>query len=324
MIKPTGEALVIKENFQHDIPDCVEIQVNQGFATNEGYFPTTIKPNEEALSLAKRFDKYVTNCLGIQMNQDVAANAAYYPLLRHCINNLGDPFVGKGGHLTTFNYEKEAVLIMADYLNLPEHDAWGYFTPGSTFSNLHGVHMGMSRFSNEEPILVAAENALTAITEDYSIPKAAKIVRCKTFITIKVTKSGNMCPTDLLRKLLDRENRKNENFVFVFCSGSVAQGAYDDSSALLQSIKNDGVRAENYHLHLDATLGAMITPFLRGHPIPLDFSTEEISSLSVSTHKRMGTSIPASIFLARKQIANSLPKVDIDYVQSLDRGMFSH
>lgn len=127
-----------------------------------------------------------------------------------------------------------------------------------------------------------------------------------------------MCPADLLEKLLDRENLENEKFIFVFCSGSTVNCAYDDISALLNSIRTAGVQSKNYHLHLDAALGGMITPFIKGNPVPLDFSIEEVSSLSVSIHKRMGISNSASIFLARKQILNSLNKVDVDYVNTVD------
>ncbi|MGY3804500.1 aldo/keto reductase [Pigmentibacter ruber] len=252
---------------------------------------------KKALDLAKSFEEESKNCLGIQLNQSTSDCEGFWPLLGHTINNLGDPFTGLGGHLVSFEAEKELVHFVSNLLKLPENDAWGYTNPGSSFSNLHGIHIGMRRF--QDPILVFAEDA------HYSIMKAALITRCKQILKIKTLSNGSMCSEDLFKKL--KTQKKNENYIFIFCSGSVNKGAYDNILELINSIRLANINSENYHIHLDAALGGLITPFLEYQPLSLDFSIEEIDTLSVSLHKRVGIPMPGSLFLARKKIINNLP-----------------
>lgn len=255
------------------------------------------EPYEEALLLANQFEEEQKRCFGIQINQDVSSCLGYWPLLGHCINNLGDPFSGQGGHLVTFDAERELVYFVADLLKLQPDDAWGYFNPGSTFSNLHGVHVGMRKL--KDPTLVIATDA------HYSWTKSAQITRCKSVLKINTNPNGQMDPSHLREQILN--SGVDGEYIFGFCSGSVAKGAFDDVSALINVIKDLGLYQHQYHVHLDAALGGMITPFLEGNPLSLDFSIPEIDTLSVSFHKRIGVPLPGSLFLARKKMINSLP-----------------
>ncbi|WGL59794.1 aldo/keto reductase [Pigmentibacter sp. JX0631] len=250
-----------------------------------------------ALELAKKFEEETKNCLGIQLNQKTSECEGFWPLLGHTINNLGDPFTGLGGHLVSFEAEKELIYFVSNLLKLPENDVWGYTNPGSSFSNLHGIHIGMRRFL--DPILVFADDA------HYSILKAALITRCKQILKVKTEPNGSMSAEDLFSKL--KKQKKNENYIFIFCSGSVAKGAYDNILELINCINLANIKSENYHIHLDAALGGLITPFLENQPLSLDFRIEEIDTLSVSLHKRVGIPMPGSLFLARKKVISNLP-----------------
>ncbi|MCK8522356.1 pyridoxal-dependent decarboxylase [Aquimarina sp. D1M17] len=229
-------------------------------------------------------------CFGIQMNQENQDCLDFAPFLEHTLNNLGDPFCGEGGHLETFKYERELVRIVSEILQLNAEDVWGYYTSGSSISNLQGVHLGLRKMG-ENTILVTSEDAHNSIT------KAAYITRVKQIVQLPTNNEGQIDP-DALSEFLSNTDR-SQNFVFCFCSGTVSKGAYDDVE-LLVSVIDQYITKEQYYVHLDAALGGMITPFLEGRPLKLDFSVPEIDSLSVSFHKRVGIPVPGSLFLMRR------------------------
>jgi len=251
----------------------------------------------EVQRLYQHLEAEKAKCFGIQINQDVNDSQLFAPLLSHNLNNLGDPFTGTGGHLVTFEYEQELVRLVASLLHLNSEDAWGYFTSGSTISNIHGVHLGMKRFA--DPVLVISEDAHN------SFLKAAEITRCKHVIQIKTNRRGEMSVNDFADKIKRSSAR---NFLIVLCSGTVNKGAYDNADELLGALNVLGIDKERYYLHIDAALGGMITPFLESHPINLDFSLPQADSLAVSFHKRVGIPVPGSLFIARRQTLNSLPE----------------
>ncbi|MDH3973601.1 MAG: pyridoxal-dependent decarboxylase [Deltaproteobacteria bacterium] len=252
--------------------------------------------NSEIESFISYLDAEEKKCFGIQINQDAKDCQIFAPLLSYNLNNLGDPFTGDGGHLVTFNYEKELVLLVAGLLGLPADEAWGYYTPCSTISNLHGVHLG-KRMSEESTLIISEE-------AHNSFEKAALITRYKKIVKIKTNKYGEISASDFENQI---KRCNKEHYTIVFCSGTVAKGCYDDADKLLEILRHLNVDKSRYYLHIDAALGGMITPFLEGNPINLDFSLGEVDSLSVSFHKRLGIPIPGSLFLARKNKIDSLP-----------------
>lgn len=230
-------------------------------------------------------------CFGLQINQKTDDCIDFAPFLRHTLNNVGDPFTGKGGHLQTFKYECELVYLMAKKLHLDPKNVWGYFLSGSSLSNLHAIHVAGKKLG-DDITLVTSEDAHNSVT------KAANITRINKVVLLKTNEQGQI-DVPLFREFLEKVNR-NEKFVFCFCSGSVSKGAYDDVEALVQAIKEAGLPREKYYIHLDAALGGMITPFLPDQPLKLDFRIPEIESACVSFHKRLGIPLPGSLFLMRK------------------------
>ncbi|XLS29689.1 pyridoxal-dependent decarboxylase [Flavobacteriaceae bacterium M23B6Z8] len=264
----------------------------------------------ELSSFLSFLDAEKKKCFGIQMNQDADDCVDFAPFLKHTINNLGDPFLGKGGHLQTFKYERELVGIMSKLLHLNPAEAWGYYTSGSSISNLQAIHLAVEKLGSNVT-LVTSKDAHN------SICKAGSITRVKAFKEIATTKNGELCIESLGDFL--KTTKKDERFIFCFCSGTVSKGAYDPIRSIIETIQECGILQDNYYLHLDAALGGMITPFISNPLLQLDFSIPQLDSLSVSFHKRLGIPVPGSLFLIRKSSFNfdrSTPFVE-DY-RSLD------
>lgn len=234
------------------------------------------------------------------MNQDSTDCIQFAPLLQHTINNLGDPFSGTGGHLESFKYERKLVKLMADLFKLEEDNAWGYYSSGSSISNLQAIYFGNLK-NGKRNILVTSEDAHN------SVEKAGMITQIDQTIFLKTNAKGEI-DINKFREFLSKQNHDNR-YIFCFCSGSVCKGAYDDVPQLIEVIKEFNIPRENYYLHLDAALGGLITPFLKNDPLHLDFRIKELDSMTVSFHKRLGIPVPGSMFLARKSNMTFMDKM---------------
>ena len=259
---------------------------------------------KELNSFLAFLDKEKKKCFGIQMNQETTDSLDFSQFLRHTLNNLGDPFSGKGGNLHTFNYEKKLVNMVARLLSIEPNNAWGYYTSGSSISNLQAIHFATTILSNNVT-LITSEDAHN------SILKSARIVRVKKIIKVKTNIQGEI-DINHFENVLKMRNKKDK-LIFCFCSGTVSKGAYDNVEKLLEIISELGFQKENYYVHLDAALGGMITPYLTDRKLILDFRIPKIDSISISFHKRLGIPVPGSIFITRKTTLNSLN--DIPFIE---------
>jgi histidine decarboxylase len=252
-----------------------------------------------------RFSSYLDDekqwCFGIQMNQEVTDCSKFAPLLCHTLNNLGDPFMGRGGHLHTFTYERKLVYHMAELLHLEKESCWGYYTSGSSISNLQGIYHARLH-SKGKTILVTSEDAHNSIT------KAGLITNLDGVVHLRTEHYGGLCLKTFEEFVAKAD--KNTFYIFVFCSGTVNKGAYDPLDKLTQLVVSN-IGPENYYIHLDAALGGLITPYIKDFPIPLDFRNPKVDSISVSFHKRLGMPFPGSIFLTRKQTKDRIKKLPI-------------
>jgi histidine decarboxylase len=256
---------------------------------------------QEIQKLERHFTQERGKCFGLQINQSTSDCLRFASLLKHTLNNLGDPFDGFGGQIHTLGYERELILLMADYLRISHDDIWGYTTSGSTISNIQAVHLANLKLNNQG-ILLTSNQAHS------SIRKSVSLLRVKEMVEIEADLYGKM-DLDKFSDYLSKNREKS--FIFCFASGTVSKGAYDDVRELIKIIHEHKIPRERYHIHLDAALGGLITPFVDAEEIKLDFSIPEIDSISVSFHKRLGVPFPSSVFLIRK---NNLKTVQYSFV----------
>jgi histidine decarboxylase len=254
------------------------------------------------------FNKHREKCFGLQINQSTSDCSMFASLLKHTLNNLGDPFDGFGGQVHTLGYERELIYLMADYLRLSHDETWGYTTSGSTISNIQAVHLANLKL-HDKGILVTSNQAHA------SIEKSATLLRVKEMIRIEADVYGRID----LDKFSDYLSKNREKlFIFCFTSGTVSKGAYDDIKELVKLIHEHKIPRENYHIHIDAALGGLITPFIDAEDIRCDFSIPEVDSMAVSFHKRLGVPFPSSVFLVRRDNLKTVKYSFVNDYNSLD------
>jgi histidine decarboxylase len=263
---------------------------------------------QEIQKLDLYFSKEREKCFGLQINQSTSDCSMFASLLKHTLNNLGDPFDGFGGQVHTLGYERELIYLMADYLRLPHDEAWGYTTSGSTISNIQAVHLANLKL-HDKGILVTSNQAHA------SVEKSATLLRVKETVKIEADLYGRI-DLDKFSDYLSKNREKS--FIFCFTSGTVSKGAYDDVEALVKIIHEHNILRENYHIHLDAALGGLITPFIDSEDIRCDFSIPEVDSVAVSFHKRLGVPFPSSVFLVRRNNLKTIKYSFVNDYNSLD------
>ncbi|WP_114191825.1 pyridoxal-dependent decarboxylase [Edaphovirga cremea] len=233
--------------------------------------------------------------IGVQVNlsplDSLSQNMA--PALRYLTNNLGDCYQSQHCPLpNSMDDECEAVEIMATLLGLPKDECWGYIGGGSTLGNLQGMWIGRTLYP--DATLVFSKSA------HYSIYKFASLLGFTQVKIINDTPSGAIDLADFQAKI-----SPDEDIVMVLTAGTTMTCAYDPIDRCVELLSKNNSRI---YLHLDAALGGFVIPYidesiLNTPTAEYTFSNPAISSVTVSTHKVLGTPMPANIFVCRKEIA---------------------
>ena len=97
--------------------------------------------------------------------------------------------------------------------------------------------------------------------------------------------------------------------------GTTVKGAVDDLDRILRLLSVCGYEREEYHVHCDGALFAMMMPFIDYAP-KLSFD-KPIDSVAVSGHKMLGCPMPCGVALTRKSHVNRV-EMRVDYLNSVD------
>lgn len=259
------------------------------------------EPDQEKLDrLFGSLDQTAPTCLGYPGN-GLFDYEPLYPLLKHPLNNIGDPFVSSNFKLNTHEFEREVIRFFAELYHAPADGAWGYVTHGGTEGNLYALFLARELFP--ESIVYFSEET------HYSVPKLLRLLGLKSLM-IRALPSGAMDPEDLEESL--RLHREVPAIVIANI-GTTMKGAQDDIEGVLRAL--DAATQRRYYLHCDAALHGMILPFVDNAPT-FDFRLP-VDSIAVSGHKMIGSPMPCGVVLARRANVDRIAR-SVEYVGSLD------
>jgi len=251
-------------------------------------------------SLYQELKENTKNFLGYPVSKDFDYKSIL-PFLEFPLNNLGDPFMPSTWKVDTRKLECEVLEFMADILNAPKDNWWGYITNGGSEGNMYGLYLareiypkGMVYFSQ---------------STHYSVNKNLRILNMHR-VVINSQDNGEMDYNDL-RETISR-NRHMPPIIFANI-GSTMKEAKDDISKIKKIMKDLAI--DEYYIHCDAALCGMIAPFLDPKPA-FDFA-DGADSISISGHKFIGSPIPSGILLAKKENVNRISTA-ISYIGSKD------
>jgi tyrosine decarboxylase/aspartate 1-decarboxylase len=174
--------------------------------------------------------------------------------------------------------EDEAIRKIGALASRPE--ASGYITSGGTEGNIVALWVARK--------LLKRENVIAPASIHYSITKACDLQQLK-LIHTALDETYHASIDNI------QENVDKETLAIVVTAGTAALGLVDPIKEIAEIAKDCGC-----FLHVDASLGGFILPFLKNPP-PWDFSIDAVSSLTIDPHKMGLAPIPAGSVLFRER-----------------------
>ena len=223
--------------------------------------------------------------------------------LRYSINNLGDPFVASNYGVHSRDFECAVIDFFARLWKIEPDESWGYVTTCGTEGNLHG--MLLARECHPNGVLYTSRET------HYSIFKAAKYYKMDLEI-VDTLPMGEIDYDGLARAL--EANRGRPAIVNVNV-GTTVKGAVDNLDRILRTLKYARYAPDDYHIHCDGALFALMLPFV-DHAPEISFA-KSVDSMTVSGHKMLGCPMPCGVALTRKKHVEKVEQ-RIDYLNSVD------
>ncbi|MEM3437269.1 MAG: tyrosine decarboxylase MfnA [Nitrososphaerales archaeon] len=192
--------------------------------------------------------------------------------------NLGDAGLFPG----TMKLEQEAISMMGSLLS--KSDVSGHIVSGGTEANLMAMWVARNLAKKDKPEVIVPESA------HFSFDKAANLLGLK-LVKIGLNKNFQV-KTEAVKEAINRNT-----VAIVGIAGSTELGIVDPISELSDIALNEGI-----YLHVDASFGGFVLPFLRdlGYNVPnFDFSLKGVCSITIDPHKMGFAPIPAGGILFR-------------------------
>jgi histidine decarboxylase len=243
----------------------------------------SVKDKRRLENYIQYFQDGVTKMIGYPMAIDFDYSDLQ-PLLKHHINNVGDPFVDPS-HVSSKEMEREVIDFYADLFRAPKNDRWGYITTGGTEGNLFALYLARRLY----PTAVAYKSAAS----HFSIDKALDMLQIPS-CTIKTNAYGEMNYKDLRRAAALHADKPA---IVVANIGTTMHEARDDT-ATIHKVLNDAGVAERF-VHSDGAFCGIPSALQKPRP-PFDFA-DGADSLSISGHKFIGSPIPCGVVLTRRR-----------------------
>lgn len=223
-------------------------------------------------------------------------------LLDAYTNNSGDPW-HELHNVTrdTKKFERDIINMMAQYLTVNPSLLRGHVTSGGTESNICAFWYAREYLSHnniKNTAFIYCDNA------HYSINKAINILNLNPFV-IKHDKNNCIDLKMLNETMKQLKAKEYSRFIFNLTLGTTYYGAIDDVVSTYKII-TENLNKNQFYIHLDASSLGLLLPILKL------FSNNNIfyyiDSLSISSHKLIGTMLISSIFLVKSDILNKLKK----------------
>jgi histidine decarboxylase len=247
-----------------------------------------------------QIESHTKSCIGYPVNTDFNFDELL-PLLKHPLNNVGDPLVESTYHLASHALEIEVLAFFAELFRAKPGDWWGYVTNGGSEGNLYGLYLARELYPKAMVYYSEATH--------YSVQKNIHLLNMPA-IVIRSQTSGEMDYDDLNHMI--RMNRHLPVIVLANL-GTTMTEARDDMSKIKTILKDNAV--SNSYVHCDGALTGGYAAFMEPRP-SFDFQNGA-DSIAISGHKFFGSPMPCGLVLVKKAHRDRIAR-SVAYIGSLD------
>lgn len=210
--------------------------------------------------------------------------------------------------------ERELIRMCSEAIfNAESNSIDGYVATGGTEANLQAVWIYRNYFMQEFDAQLNEIALLCSSDTHYSSAKAANIFQIG-FHPVLVDEQTRKIDQIVLEQTLHKMYANGVRYVIVFANMMTTMfGSVDDVSMYESALKTFGF---HFKIHLDAAYGGFYYPFVNRHG--LDFSNDQICSITVDAHKMNQAPYGTGVFLIRKGWMKYTTTSSASYVQGND------
>lgn len=250
-------------------------------------------------------------------NAGFLKDAPFLSTMIHNPNHIGCHTLGESESFFagTQEIERELVAMIAeDILNGEEEGQDGYVASGGTEANIQAIWIFRNYFMAEYGATMDEICILGSEDCHYSVHKASNLLNIRMLEVAVDTLNRGINEEDLVQKVRNARVDGVNYFIVVANMMTTMFGSVDDIDMMARVLKSG---SKGYKIHVDGAYGGFVYPFSCKNT-RLDFSNEEVSSITLDAHKMVQAPFGTGIFLVKKGFMKYTYTKEAQYVQGLD------
>ena len=215
----------------------------------------------------------------------------------------------------TQEIERELIRICAcDILSGEPGMQDGYVASGGTEANIQAIWIYRNLFREEFGAASGEICILCSSDSHYSVDKAANLLSVS-LAKVAVQPGTRAVTPQEVAKIVDAQVAAGRRYFIVLANMMTTMfGSVDDFRTYVDVLRDRGLE---FRVHVDGAYGGFYYPFAGGE-VALDFSSPEISSVTLDAHKMLQAPYGTGIFLARKGLMQYAVTREASYVEGQD------
>ena len=300
--------VVFDMEYSIEIPGQVESETVPIDILDRNSYATEVTFRNDIMKIIQEYKIYLEQAKEFQLGYPInhaEESDVFNPLHKlqdYYINNVGDPSVSMPFGSHSHRFEMGVLRWFSNLWGLEVSQLHGYVTTGGSESNIQALFVARETYPD----------AIAYITKEahFSVYKACHLLRIET-VVIESDDRGEMDYTHFENALREHSGRKA---IVCLTIGTTMKGAIDVPENAIKCLHQAGYNtSEDVFIHLDSALSGIFIPLLESAPSMSFKDHPEISSISVSGHKFLGSPIPCGVLLMRKKYVENIGD-DVEYI----------